>query len=67
MFVTKTDKKVFGCGYNSKGQLGFKSDASSKSVGKPVEIKIGSPADKLKVDVVRVHSGSLYSMAVCRT
>ena len=67
MFVTKTDKKVFGCGYNSKGQLGFKSDPSSKSVGKPVEVKIGSSVDKLKVEVVQVHSGSLYSMAVCRT
>jgi alpha-tubulin suppressor-like RCC1 family protein len=67
MFVTKTDKKVFGCGYNSKGQLGFKSDPSSKSVGKPVEVKIGSSVDKLKVEVVKVHSGSLYSMAVCRT
>ena len=67
LFLTKTERKVFGCGSNTKGQLGFKSDSSNKLVGKPVEIKVGSPGDKLKVDVVSVHSGSLYSMALART
>jgi alpha-tubulin suppressor-like RCC1 family protein len=67
LFLTKIEKKVYGCGSNSKGQLGFKSDASNKLQGKPIEIKIGTAADKLKVDLVSVHSGSLYSMALATT
>jgi alpha-tubulin suppressor-like RCC1 family protein len=67
--VTKTGK-VYGCGSNSKGQLGFKGDASNKLIGKPVEIKIVQEAqtsEKLKAEVISVKGGSLYSMAICRT
>lgn len=38
LFLTKS-KRLFGCGKNSKGQLGFRSPA--KFEGKPIEIKVG--------------------------
>jgi len=69
LFITK-DGRVFGCGSNSKGQLGFKSDESNKLVGKPVEIKIAQVAassEKLNANIISVKGGSLYSMAICRT
>jgi alpha-tubulin suppressor-like RCC1 family protein len=49
MFVTK-DKKVFACGLNESGQLGFKS-ANSKNTcqGTPVEVKLSETEDGKKV------------------
>jgi alpha-tubulin suppressor-like RCC1 family protein len=60
LFLTKS-KKLFGCGKNSKGQLGFRS--TGKGVDKPIEIKFGSPQ---KEELMSFAAGSLFSMALCR-
>lgn len=64
LFVTR-DKKLYACGNNNEGQLGFKSTA--KVIGNPTEVKFANPQDKLSVELVQAFGGSLYSMALCRT
>ncbi len=64
LFVT-TDHKLYGCGKNDSGQLGFKS--ANPNQGPPVEIKFTSQSDKFKVELASVQGGSLYSLALCKT
>lgn len=45
LFLT-CDNRVFGCGKNSKGQLGFKPTSTNKIQGVPKEIKFINPAEK---------------------
>ena len=61
LFITASNK-LYGCGKNSKGQLGFKS-TTEKFEPKPVEIKVGDPQ---KEEVISAVAGSLYSMALTR-
>lgn len=60
LFLTK-DRRLYGCGRNSKGQLG--SITSAKTLGEPIQIKI---PDSNKLEIVSMSGGSLYSMALCR-
>ena len=67
LFVT-ADKKLYSCGKNTKGQLGFKS--ADKSIEKPTEVRFtpAPPSDKgFTVELVSAHAGSLYTVALCRT
>jgi alpha-tubulin suppressor-like RCC1 family protein len=69
LFVTKDDK-LYGCGRNNKGQLGFRGQGVNPKVqAPPVEIKVPLAEKGFKVQggVKRVYGGSLYSMALCRT
>jgi alpha-tubulin suppressor-like RCC1 family protein len=59
MYVTN-DKKVFACGQNESGQLGFKS-ANSKNTcsGTPVEVKLSEidNGKKVQYEVTKLALG----------
>eukprot|EP00347_Sterkiella_histriomuscorum_P000877 403374181 len=58
------DGKLYGCGKNSKGQLGFKNKGKAdKYILSPIELQI--PKGQ-KEKIKDIKCGSLYSMAICQ-
>ena len=65
-FITK-DKKLYGCGLNEHGELGFKSSTKGHCSEKVIEIKLQDSSEKLRVEISSVHSGNLHAVGLCKT
>ncbi|KAJ6247271.1 secretion-regulating guanine nucleotide exchange factor [Anaeramoeba flamelloides] len=56
-FIIKTDDKLYGFGYNARGQLGV---AKAESHGSPIEIELEFPVEDIsKIECGYDHSGML--------